>query len=1385
MTFTITDPVSPVEAMEFEFAHRANPNYNQQSITVRNNSTRENLNFVDFGLPATWFEENRFEIDPYQVAGLATTSILPRASTNFFIQPTIATTQLLPNTAALPLYFDEMVLDHGLGHIESREIEALIISPEFSLTVHEHVPLGLTNPNYLDVTVLAGHNLGDIVEMHLYYTENRDVRRRYITLTNTETGTSSDVPIRLQDLYPHFVGANANDFEFMHRANSTLPWQTAATWPPAGEIPVGGTYEFAIRVADGINRDLNTTTREALFIVDLSLSNPAPETGNTVIEYRRNSRDLFMVLQPLEYMVFAPYPEEDYEISFSFFWGQDPAPFRETFAFRNTSTRLPIYLDIALADGVNSEFDIRQSTNTATGQTSFTGIRLDPRGNLQIADTSLDRGFLVAPTTAGIFVRQANEYYFDIINVTANITHGANANIRNAEIELELFVRDPGFYFETGLIGAERLIDIYVGEDPEGPYPEILAYIDIENRGQGYADMTDFLASTCICSMYAITMARTFYNGVEYEIPMIPVNGHLSWHHSYWPEDWIEDTIYGTRIHMPPGETVRIEVRYALAPDFETRARANNFVVFEDGRIEYGNVPGMPQIGVDFRVSGSAIQVDFGRIEIGATVRPVQMVPVAVSNEEIPLDQLMTNIADRVPNLSNPSQLTIRLDRFNERTVDLVAYDPLNPYETAPTEIVMYAGEDVTAFRRHIVLENQSTREDIRFQDILAPGGNLLPKDLSYVFENGLFEIVNWQDAPEVLTPYGTTGASFTLFVQPTSPASLSPSALVANTRTRSDSLRIYNNRGFDGILDFSLTVLPPSFYTENTVAEDPNAPVWFEVYTDCDVNHLSNYRYIYIVNDSRTNLNLDDMNIWFSGEAANEFEVCEILRPTGILAPGERVSLYIRLVDQGLMNYGVRTATIHIQHYYYGVNEDGFARYPGAYRTHGIVLNVYSDSEIEIDVDIDVDIEVEIEVEIGIMLDDFGLPTDLEIEVWSHFEFYVHEGQYENRLVVRNIGSAPFRLDDIVLRLNEEEEAILPINPWYPQALLGNIGVSTAVEYVFEFRNYEHLTNRVLNPPTNGPETGDFVYLYIWPTDEAAGIPGARLSLLAVNHRYNRDWRASAIRGALLLNVREREPCNCSDHCPCGYYCNCQGGSCGTWCDCGTTPGGTPSWPPSWDTGGGDGGEGSGQGAITPQPAEMPSDYGTDYDTDYGSYDWLDDFIVSDFASDMNFGEQIVVPIGSSTIYRHVLEANGGQVVTRTTRIVEMDTTAYITPDTYSTMIPIRFVGYILDLNVYWCDETRMGELERNGRRLRFYPDSYYMYVNDVRTPVLNTRGEPVRTVLGDNGRMYIPLRAMGEAVGLEAEWINDIRTALLHIQRISEGATGWDTDYVRFTLH
>jgi len=141
-------------------------------------------------------------------------------------------------------------------------------------------------------------------------------------------------------------------------------------------------------------------------------------------------------------------------------------------------------------------------------------------------------------------------------------------------------------------------------------------------------------------------------------------------------------------------------------------------------------------------------------------------------------------------------------------------------------------------------------------------------------------------------------------------------------------------------------------------------------------------------------------------------------------------------------------------------------------------------------------------------------------------------------------------------------------------------------------------------------------------------------------------------------------------------------------------------------------------------------------------------------------YSELLRVPIDSPTVYRSIRQNNGQYI---NLREVEMDTAAWIAPETGSTMIPIRFVSYLLDLPVLWREEESTAIIDPYGMDLRITANSPYMYRNGERLPILNMYGVQVYPLIKDN-RLFVPLHGTGAALGLRPA--QSYNVAMLYIE-------------------
>ncbi|MCD8214272.1 MAG: leucine-rich repeat protein [Clostridiales bacterium] len=113
------------------------------------------------------------------------------------------------------------------------------------------------------------------------------------------------------------------------------------------------------------------------------------------------------------------------------------------------------------------------------------------------------------------------------------------------------------------------------------------------------------------------------------------------------------------------------------------------------------------------------------------------------------------------------------------------------------------------------------------------------------------------------------------------------------------------------------------------------------------------------------------------------------------------------------------------------------------------------------------------------------------------------------------------------------------------------------------------------------------------------------------------------------------------------------------------------------------------------------------------------------------------------------------------------MDTAPYIQSESSSTLVPLRFVAVAVygdevddadssDI-VAWDSATKTASISVGNDTISFTAGSEYMSVNGK--DVLMSNG--VKAEITD-GRMFIPFRALGEALGVEVDWDSTTKTAI-----------------------
>jgi hypothetical protein len=118
-----------------------------------------------------------------------------------------------------------------------------------------------------------------------------------------------------------------------------------------------------------------------------------------------------------------------------------------------------------------------------------------------------------------------------------------------------------------------------------------------------------------------------------------------------------------------------------------------------------------------------------------------------------------------------------------------------------------------------------------------------------------------------------------------------------------------------------------------------------------------------------------------------------------------------------------------------------------------------------------------------------------------------------------------------------------------------------------------------------------------------------------------------------------------------------------------------------------------------------------------------------------------------------------------------DMAVAPYIQESSSSTMVPLRFVALAISGDnvtdadnsslVSWDSDTKTATITTKYRTIAFTAGSNEMVINGTPSVMDNS----VQSEITD-GRMFIPFRAMGKALGVDVEWIADTKTAVYKVK-------------------
>ena len=173
-------------------------------------------------------------------------------------------------------------------------------------------------------------------------------------------------------------------------------------------------------------------------------------------------------------------------------------------------------------------------------------------------------------------------------------------------------------------------------------------------------------------------------------------------------------------------------------------------------------------------------------------------------------------------------------------------------------------------------------------------------------------------------------------------------------------------------------------------------------------------------------------------------------------------------------------------------------------------------------------------------------------------------------------------------------------------------------------------------------------------------------------------------------------------------------------------------------------------------------------YDDDYEDYDLFED-------EGFDFDDYLQIISDATTLDSEVRVTIGESYMVVDGETIEMDAAAYIQTSSNSTMVPIRFVAIALGVdsdnledadssnNIAWDGTNKVATIiyatSSAQRIIQFTAGSSEMIVDGVSITMDN--GVVAEIV---DGRMYVPFRALGQALGVSVSWDEDTRTAIFN---------------------
>lgn len=168
-----------------------------------------------------------------------------------------------------------------------------------------------------------------------------------------------------------------------------------------------------------------------------------------------------------------------------------------------------------------------------------------------------------------------------------------------------------------------------------------------------------------------------------------------------------------------------------------------------------------------------------------------------------------------------------------------------------------------------------------------------------------------------------------------------------------------------------------------------------------------------------------------------------------------------------------------------------------------------------------------------------------------------------------------------------------------------------------------------------------------------------------------------------------------------------------------------------------------------------------------------LKDLAYFDTTDGFSFDDYLTIVTETGTLDSVVEVTIGESTIKRDGEDVEMDVAPYIQPSSNSTMVPLRFVSIAIGVDtnnvnsaddsskVMWDANTKTATIlyaSGNGQKIvQFTAGSNTMVIDGTAVPMENGVVAEIQ-----DSRMFVPFRALGQALGVPVTWNADTKTAI-----------------------